>query len=179
MHNFGAFFSQRYACGCTLQMVVLRKVTIVVDLEVLCLRRDDLSGIFSAMHALQHSLMIILCPEFCDLSPLCLPVPMDLQRRQHRCSAGTDVARKVVILAREAGLKLELEDVDVQSLVPEPLRAAGSTTEFLDALPQVHLSRVSVSEAWQVNIRSLQLEDMAVQSLVAEPLTAGVTLQHS
>ena len=47
------------------------------------------------------------------------------------------MARKVVILAREAGLKLELEDVEVQSLVPEPLRAAQSAAEFLDGLPQV------------------------------------------
>ena len=47
--------------------------------------------------------------------------------------SGTDVARKAVILAREAGLDLELDDVDVESLVPGAL-ANASVDEFLDRL---------------------------------------------
>ncbi|WKA11715.1 hypothetical protein VitviT2T_029188 [Vitis vinifera] len=50
--------------------------------------------------------------------------------------SGTDVARKVIILARESGLKLELADTPVQSLVPEPLRATASADEFMQQLPQ-------------------------------------------
>ena len=49
---------------------------------------------------------------------------------------GMDVARKVTILARECGLMLELEDVVVESLVPEPLKKCNSTAEFLEKLPE-------------------------------------------
>lgn len=44
---------------------------------------------------------------------------------------GSDVMRKLVILAREAGLELEPESVKVESLVPEEL-AALSLDDFLD-----------------------------------------------
>ncbi|KAK4391329.1 Bifunctional aspartokinase/homoserine dehydrogenase 1, chloroplastic [Sesamum angolense] len=50
--------------------------------------------------------------------------------------SGTDVARKVIILARESGLKLELADIPVQSLVPEPLKDSASPEEFMEKLPQ-------------------------------------------
>jgi aspartokinase/homoserine dehydrogenase 1 len=48
--------------------------------------------------------------------------------------SGTDVARKAVILAREAGLTLELSDIEVESLVPAAL-ANASVDEFLKRLP--------------------------------------------
>jgi aspartokinase/homoserine dehydrogenase 1 len=48
--------------------------------------------------------------------------------------SGMDVARKVVILGREMGLDLELDDVEVESLVPEDLRGNGAPAAFLDAL---------------------------------------------
>jgi len=49
--------------------------------------------------------------------------------------SGTDVARKLIILGREIGLRLELADVEVESLVPAEL-AAVSVEEFLKRLPE-------------------------------------------
>ncbi len=47
--------------------------------------------------------------------------------------SGMDVARKLVILAREAGLSLSLADVQVQGLVPDTLRDADQGM-FMDGL---------------------------------------------
>ncbi len=47
--------------------------------------------------------------------------------------SGTDVARKLVILAREAGRELSLSDVEVESLIPPGLES-GSADDFLDGL---------------------------------------------
>ena len=111
--------------------------------------------------------------NLCTLIPLCVPVPIDLQSRPQRCSAGSDVARKAVILAREAGLQLELEDAEVQSLVPEPLRAAQSAAEFLDGLPQVRLPGTSIWGCWGMDEQISELEDVAEHSLVTEPPDSG------
>jgi aspartokinase/homoserine dehydrogenase 1 len=45
--------------------------------------------------------------------------------------SGVDVARKLIILAREMGLQVEIDAVEVESLVPEDLRS-GSLKEYLD-----------------------------------------------
>ncbi len=47
--------------------------------------------------------------------------------------SGVDVARKLIILAREMGLQVEMDAVEVESMVPEDLRSA-SLEEYLNTL---------------------------------------------
>jgi aspartokinase/homoserine dehydrogenase 1 len=84
--------------------------------------------------------------------------------------SGMDVARKVIILGREMGLALELDDLTVESLVPEPLREMG-IEEFLDALPEyddvMHARFEAAQQAGQVlrYVGRLKRDDGASVSL--------------
>lgn len=49
--------------------------------------------------------------------------------------SGTDVARKLLILSRDLGLKLELEDIEVESLIPDDCSTCKDSAEFLSKLP--------------------------------------------
>jgi bifunctional aspartokinase / homoserine dehydrogenase 1 len=48
--------------------------------------------------------------------------------------SGKDVARKILILSREAGLKLELNDIEIQNLVPKDCQPLKTVDEFFKAL---------------------------------------------
>ncbi len=50
---------------------------------------------------------------------------------------GTDVARKALIIAREAGMDIEIEDIQMNSIFPEGFSLEGSTEEFLKKLPEL------------------------------------------
>ncbi len=50
---------------------------------------------------------------------------------------GMDVARKALIIARECGYELEIDDVKISKVFPEGFDTSGSTEEFLERLPQI------------------------------------------
>ena len=50
---------------------------------------------------------------------------------------GTDVARKALIIAREAGIPIELSDIKMNSIFPEGFSIEGTVDEFLKRLPEV------------------------------------------
>ncbi|MCM2278862.1 MAG: bifunctional aspartate kinase/homoserine dehydrogenase I [Oligoflexia bacterium] len=88
--------------------------------------------------------------------------------------AGLDVARKLVILGREIGLGLELEDVQVRSLVPEELRAV-KTEEFLARLAEHDVERAKELAGYQAQglvpryVGRIDSEGRAKVELVAFP----------
>src|SRR6266852_5315328 len=47
--------------------------------------------------------------------------------------SGQDVARKLLILARQIGLKMDLDEVEVDSLVPAALARGAYSSRFLTA----------------------------------------------
>lgn len=91
--------------------------------------------------------------------------------------SGMDVARKLVILAREMGVEIELGDVRVESLVPECARDARTPDEFLDRLAEDDArmaARLAASRARGESLRYVGVVDdrgVARVSLESYPAT--------
>lgn len=60
--------------------------------------------------------------------------------------SGMDIARKVLIIARESGLSLELEDVKIDSLLTPELENCETIDEFMSKLPSLDNSIKQLSE---------------------------------
>ncbi len=67
---------------------------------------------------------------------------------------GIDVRRKLIILARETGLPLESEDVEIEPILPEPCREAVSIEDFFSALEAAdpHFTQLQEAAARQGNV---------------------------
>lgn len=85
--------------------------------------------------------------------------------------SGTDVARKLVILARELGMPLELSSVELESLIPESLTGCG-VEEFMSRLPELDAPMLARLEA--ATSKTHVLRYVAALDAVTSRATVGV-----
>ena len=87
--------------------------------------------------------------------------------------SGQDMARKVVILARQMGMEVSLEDVDVHSLLPESYScdlevAHENVIEDMKAFDEEMLERLKAAEAKDCNLRYQFTIDVATSKCRCE-----------
>lgn len=90
---------------------------------------------------------------------------------------GMDVARKMLILARETGVKLEISDVSVQNLVPEKLRSAKDIDAFMQGLEDFDHEFETLRKSAELRKEKLRYMAVVEGSVVKAELTT-VDDQH-
>ncbi len=90
--------------------------------------------------------------------------------------SGLDVARKALILSREIGLRMELSDIQVESLVPETLRACDKDT-YLKKLPEFDGDFAKMKEACAQKNETLRYMAVIEKGKVSVSMVA-VSGQH-
>ena len=85
--------------------------------------------------------------------------------------SGADVARKLIILAREIGLHLELADVALENLVPEPLRH-GSLAAFCQRM--IELDEPMAERLREAHSRDRVLRYVGVLDATASRVSVGL-----
>jgi aspartokinase/homoserine dehydrogenase 1 len=85
--------------------------------------------------------------------------------------SGMDVARKLIILGREMGLRLELNDVELEGLIP-PSLASCSAEEFMERLPELDAGMLKRYEAARADGRVLRY--VGVLDAATQKATVGL-----
>ncbi|MCO7226776.1 bifunctional aspartate kinase/homoserine dehydrogenase I [Pleionea sp. CnH1-48] len=70
--------------------------------------------------------------------------------------SGMDIARKLLIIAREFGLEAELSDVEIDPLLPSHFNANGSVEDFLSRLPELDGSYTEKNQAAEQHSKALR-----------------------
>ncbi|MBX2965527.1 MAG: bifunctional aspartate kinase/homoserine dehydrogenase I [Cyclobacteriaceae bacterium] len=86
--------------------------------------------------------------------------------------SGMDVARKMLILARETGLPLELSDIQVESLIPENCQGNLSIDEFLQRLKEADVSFEQLRNEAESKNQKLRYRALLEDGKISVGLTA-------